>query len=282
MRRPSAVVCFCLVACASIAFAQEQKLTADELVARHLDSIGTAQARAGLKSRTAQATTKMDMVVGKAAHAEGMAMMVSLGRQLSIAMKFPANEYPNEQFVFDGKNVNIGLTGPGTRSRLGDWLYREDALMRESLIGGTLLTSWALFDVPKRQAKLRYDGLKKLDGRDLHDLVYFPKKGADNDLLVHLYFEPDTFRHVKTVYTFNVPPEMVHLREQTAGRVRSQAQDRSDMKYRVEETFSDFRTQDGVTFPGHWRLQYTTDAFGTLSAVFDFTVGTVAHNNVVD
>ncbi len=267
---------------AGCSVAQEQKLTAEDIVARHLESIGTPQARAGVKSRTAQAAVLMDVLVGTTAHSEGKAMLVSLGRQASIQIRMQDGQFPDENFVFDGKDVKIGQIGPNARSRMGDWLYREDALMRESLFGGSLLTSWALLDIRSRQAKLKYDGLKKVDGRNLHDLIYLPKKGADNDLAIHLYFEPETFRHVKTVYTFLVPLPLAHMREQVRGTVRSQAQDRSDTRYRVEETFSEFRTVDGITLPGRWRVEYTVQSDKTLSTACEFAIGAVAHNNVVD
>jgi hypothetical protein len=46
----------------------------------------------------------------------------------------------------------------------------------------------------------------KVDGVDLHRIDYIPKKRSD--LEIHLYFEPDTFRHVMTVYlmTIAAPP----------------------------------------------------------------------------
>jgi hypothetical protein len=279
------ILCNCLgwcavLLCAVNAFGQDPKLTAEDIVARHLEAIGTANARAAVKSRTVQARTTMDMVVGPAAHAEGAAMLVSLGRQLSVSMKFPDGRYTNEQFVFDGKETKIGLIGPNARSPLGDWLYREDAVVRESLLGGALLTSWALLDVRSRQAKLKYEGLKKFDNRELYDVFYFPKKGADNDLKIHLYFEPSTFRHVKTVYTFLVSAPMAHASNQRRASMRGQ--NTADTRYTIEETFSDFRTLDGLTLPGHWKLQYTADADQTISAAFDFTADTIVHNNVVD
>lgn len=278
--RALAFACVCIMAVTGWA-KDEQKPTAEDIVARHLESIGTAQARNAIKSRTVRANAHMEMVVGPAANSDGQAMLVSRARQFALQMKFPDRVYPDEQFVFDGKDVNIGLTGPSTRSRLGDWLYRQDAVVRDGLLGGALHTSWALLDVRARQARLNYEGLKKIDGRELHDVSYQAKK-ADNDLKIHLYFEPDTYRHVKTVYTFVVRREMEHTREQVRGTVRSQARDRSDAKYRVEETFSEFRTADGITLPGHWRLLFTTEADQTMSAAFDFAIAAVAHNNVVD
>jgi hypothetical protein len=263
-------------------WAQQPKLTSEELVTRHLESIGTPKARTDAKSRMAQGSVRVDMLVGGAAHSEGSGMVVSRGRQLIIGMnRFQDAGYPDEQFMYDGKEVRIGLTGPSTRSRLGDWLYREESLLRDGLLGGSLSTSWALLDVRGRQAKLRYEGLKKVDGRELHDLVYFPRK-ADAELTVHLYFEPETFRHVKSVYTFAASRGMTHLPEQQRGSVRSAAQDRSNMRYRLEETFGDFQSVDGITVPRHWQILFTVEADKTVSMRFDFNFAQIVHNTVVD
>ncbi len=276
-------VCAGVLCCALLAAAQQEKLTAQEIVARHLDSIGMAAARAAIRSRTAQAGAQYDVLIGRpAGHAQGSALLVSLDRRVSFAMRFPGTVYPDEQYVFDGKEVKIALANTRERSAMGDFFYRHDVLMKEGLFAGTLRTSWALLDTAGRQPKLRYDGLKKIDGRELHDLVYVPTKGADPDLIIHLYFEPDTFRHVKTVYSFNVPQAMQHVREQQRGSVRSRGQDREDTRYKVEEDFSEFRPLDGVTLPGRWKLTYTGESSVTLSTAWEFTLSAVAHNNVTE
>lgn len=273
-----------LVVCTVMSAAQETKLTAQDIVSRHLDSIGTPAARAAVKSRTAQAAAQFGVLIGSpAGHAQGNAMLVSLDRRVSFMMKFPGSVYPDEQFVYDGKSIQVSLAqSRHDRSFLGDFLYRQDVIMTEGLFAGVLRTSWPLLDVAARQPQLKYDGLKKVDGRELHDVIYVPKKGADRDLVIHLYFEPDTFRHVKTVYSFNVERQMQHLRDQQRGSVRSRAEDRQDTRYTVEEIFSDFRSIDGLTLPGRWKLRFTAEAGQTISTAWDFSFSIIAHNNVTE
>ncbi len=284
MRISGKLVCAAaLFCCAVCAIAQEQKLTAQDIVTRHLDSIGPAAARAAIKSRTTQATTQFDVVLGSpAGHAQGSALFVALDRRLSFAMRYPEGKYPDEQFVFDGKSVQVALGNTRQRSALGDFFYRHNLLMSEGLFGGVLRTSWPLLELKDRQPKLKYNGLKKVDGRELHDLTYAPRQGADQDLIIHLYFEPDTYRHVKSVYTFTVERSLRHQAELSRRDVFSGPQNREDIRYKVEESFSDFRAVDGLTLPGRWKLTYTAESGGTMSSAWEFTLGPVAHNNVTE
>ncbi len=277
-----ACVCLAWICCVVAAPAQE-KLTAEDLVTRHLEAIGPAAARAAIKSRAARASAQFDVVLGTpTGHAQGNALLVSLDRRVSFAMRYPDTQYPDEQFVFDGKSVQVSLGNTRTRSFLGDFLYRHNVLMSEGLFGGTLRTSWPLLDLAGRQPRLKYEGLKKIDGRELHDLVYKPKKGADQDLTIHLYFEPETFRHVKSVYTFTVERGLRHQAELSRRDVYAGPQYREDTRYRMEETFTDFRTVDGLTLPGRWKLTYTAEGTATISTAWEFTLGPVAHNNVTE
>jgi hypothetical protein len=265
------LACVCVLLFAVVSWCEEPKLQAADVVARHLDSIGTAAARAAAKSRTLRASAHMAVLIGGTGSNDGSAMMVSDARRFSIAMKVPDTSYPGEQFVFDGAKAQIGLIAPSKRSLIGEFMYRQDQILRDGLVGGTLLTSWALIDINGRKPTLKYEGLKKIDGRELHDLSYFPKK-ADRDLLIHLYFEPDTFRHVKTSYEFSIAPTFGH----------NQLQHGSYTRYRIEETFSDFKVVDGLTLPSKWNLRYTAVADSTYSLEWQISVDAVAHNNLVD
>jgi hypothetical protein len=62
--------------------AQEKKLTIDELIAQHLDSIGSAQARAFPKNRVVSGTVKLTSRVGVASELDGQAAMASAGPKL--------------------------------------------------------------------------------------------------------------------------------------------------------------------------------------------------------
>lgn len=260
-----------LIVMASLCFGGDTNLQVKDIITRHLDSIGTPQARSAAKSRSIRASLHFRVVQGTPGNSDGMGMIVSDARRLSIGLKPSDPKYPGEQFVFDGSKAQIGLVGPARRSMLGDFLYSQDAILRDGLLGGSLTTAWALLDVNGRKANLRYDGIKKIDGRDLHELVYIPRK-ADADLRIHLYFDPETFRHVKTVYDFAVSPGFSH----------NQLQHGSYSRYKVEEDFADFRVTDGLTLPSKWTLRCTTESSSTLSVEWQTTVTGMMHNNVVD
>jgi len=95
------------------------------------------------------------------------------------------------------------LRRPQIRSRLhhrehalgAGWSpLRQPDILREGLFGGTISTAWPLLDL-KPAGEAKYEGVKKIDGRELHDLTYVPNKSSSgSDLTIHLYFEPDTFR----------------------------------------------------------------------------------------
>ena len=67
--------------------AQNKKLTPEELIARHLDSIGTAEARSKASNRVAGGETKFISRLGGSANADGDAMMVSSGAKLRFGIK---------------------------------------------------------------------------------------------------------------------------------------------------------------------------------------------------
>jgi hypothetical protein len=70
------------------------------------------------------------------------------------------------------------------------------------LLGGVLNTTWPLLNLEGRKAKLEWEGFKNIDGHQLVALHYKPKKGSD--LSIILYFDPETFHHVMTVYSASI------------------------------------------------------------------------------
>ncbi len=84
------------------------------------------------------------------------------------------------------------------------------------------------------------------------------------------------------MYTFNVEQQLQHQAELSRRDVQRGIQNRDETRYRVEEAFSDFRTVDGLTLPGRWKLTYTAEGGATLSTAWEFVFGPVAHNNVTE
>lgn len=256
----------------------DDKTTLDEVIKKHLESIGTSDARATAKIRAASGKFTMEVIQGGSGEAYGDAGVISAGKMLKLMMKTDAARYAGEKFWYDGKHVVAPVTDVAARTFLADFVYRNEAILRDGLLSGTISTSWALLDAKDRGAKLIYDGIKTIDGQDLHQITYVPKKSA-SELEVHLYFDPQTFRHVMTRYKFEVAGYM----NVTAG-IDKQARTQNTTKtiYRLEEKFSDFRTADGVTLPGTWDIRYSVEPVQAILMHWKIDLTRVTPNPNVD
>jgi hypothetical protein len=197
-------------------FAKDSGLAPEEVVAAHLKSIGTPDVLARIKNRGMSGKASVEFVQGGVGTLPGQAMVVSSGRNLSIILKYGAVKYPGEYFAFDGTDVEVSTITPGQRSPLGDFIFRYKGVMKEGLLGGVWSLGWPFLDIGKRNASLKYVGAK-VDGRDLHEIDYNPKGGMNN-IKVKLFFEPDTFRHVRTEYMLKVQGEQALQAGQTVTR----------------------------------------------------------------
>lgn len=249
--------------------ASEPVTSAADLVARHLDSMGDTKARAGIQSRAAAGTARFHFMVGGGGMLDGKSQFVSQGGKFHFMMKFANGEYRGEQFIFDGNKIQVLATTPSLRrSELGGFLYSQDAVLREGFWGGVLSTAWPLLDLDKHKAKLTFDGIKKIDGQQMYELRYQPKKNTD--LEIRLYFDPATFHHVRTVYTLN--PGM-----QMASEVANARQQQT--RYRLEERFSDFQTVDQITLPAHYDIRFTEELQSGRTDSFEWDILESSINN---
>jgi hypothetical protein len=70
---------------------------------------------------------------------EGKAQIASDGKKLVFMMKLPNNEYRGEQFIFNGEKDSVAFsTARQARSSLGSFVFVQDAIIREGLLGGLL------------------------------------------------------------------------------------------------------------------------------------------------
>jgi hypothetical protein len=252
---------------------------AQELVSQHLDSIASASVRAGLKTRVAQGPVRYTILVGGAGFLDGKTQIASDGKKLVFMMKLPNNEYHGEQFIFNGEKDSVAFsTAQQARSSFGNFVFVQDAVIREGLLGGVLTTAWPLLNLDERKAKVSFEGLKKIDGQELYDLRYRPNKNTD--LEIHLYFDPQTYRHVETTYGYSSSQNFANFSPSTAvgnspssggashtptastqgsGTAETAAARQYMNRYRLTEKFSDFKTVDGVTLPTHDNIQFSQE-----------------------
>jgi hypothetical protein len=291
MSSKSFVGLFCLAFLLVSARAKDEKLKPEQLIEKHLESIGSAEARKALKARISQGTAHVTFRVGGTANMDGAGTILSDGDSIRIGLKFPSQNYPGEQLAFDGKQVNVGQISPGVRFYLAQFIFENDEMLKEGLLFGSLSTSWALLNQGDRQAKLDVSGPKKIEGRNLYELRYQPKHRSGN-VTTFLYFDAETFRHVRSEF------KAEHLpvdnrgggggggggRGGRGGGGGGGGGDRSEtVRTTIVEHFDDFKLVDGVTLPHSYKLDFTIDSpNGGFVGTWTFTATQVVHNQPID
>ena len=249
--------------------AKSKKLTVEEMVAKHLESLGTPEALAAAKSRTVHGIVSVKRPIGvvpeflpelgKRTDPSNFTFASAEGK-LSMIMKFYDLIYPGERFVFDGKDVLVSIVSSNRYSVLGEFVNSFSGLLREGLMGGTLSTAWPLLHVQEGKFKLKYDEAN-IDGTKYHQLTYTPKSRRHLDsIVVTLLFDFETFRHVMTEYKLMgivYPTKM------------------------VIEQFGSYRQVDGVTLPHNYFIEYALfkDAHPTRWVV---EVKQISHGGEID
>ncbi|HEV2860317.1 MAG TPA: hypothetical protein VGX48_04865 [Pyrinomonadaceae bacterium] len=236
-----------LPAPAPAAPAPRDKMKAEEVVAKHLESIGPEAARSAVKSLIVIGTSRASFKARSTSGAvDGQVVIASVKNKVVLGMKFDSPNYPGERFGFDGKKFTVGYLTPGVRSPLGNFALTNEVLFKEGLLGGTLSSAWALLNVADRKSKLEYAGTDKVNNRPAHKLKYYPNKGTD--LEITLFIDADTFHHVRTEYS-----RIIGARLGAGGIDRQAVQ--NETRYKIVEEFSDFKKEGQLTLPHSYTLQ---------------------------
>jgi hypothetical protein len=221
--------------------------------------------------------------------------LVSEGRKAVFMIKLNNGDYRGEQFVSDGDRVSVAATiSNHRRSSFGEFVLSQDQVLREGLIGGALTTGWALLNLEQNKPKLNFDGEKKADGQPAYQLTYHPRKR--DDLVIHLYFDPATYRHIMTTYSVTLASGLggssPSLSDQTGlttpsnmqGADATQSSKQRETRYTIEERFSDFKTTDGLTLPAKETIHFTEELQNGTTNVYewDLNVEEISNNQSLD
>ena len=256
-RLRSALAFVCALAVVSLSLAapafasgankSDDKMSAEEVIAKHLEAIGPAAARASNQSRVAVGSVKATFKVRSTSGVlDGRAVFGSVERKAVVGLAFNAPNYPGEKLGFDGKKFTVGYLTPGVRSTLGTFMLNHTGLFKEGLVTGTLSAAWPLLDLAGRNAKVDYAGTDKIDGRLVHKLKYLPKGGSDVN--ISLYFDAETFQHVRSQYDFKISSRLA------SGGVDAQAR-QQETRYKMIENFGDFKKEGELNLPHTYSLQ---------------------------
>jgi len=222
------------------------KIKVEELVAKHIEAIGTAEARSSNRSRIVAGNSLMNLKTGGRGNSSGPALLASQKDRVLLKAEFDSASYPFEKLGFDGKKFHAKQYAPGIRSPLAEFFLSHDTLFSEGLIGGTLSSAWPLLNLEDRSPKLQYAGTEKIDGRQAHKLKYAPRQGSE--LKITIFIDAETFHHVRTEYERVIAAAM--------GEKPGESASLREVRYKLIEDFSDFRTEGGLTLPHTYRIQH--------------------------
>jgi hypothetical protein len=247
MRTTAFILCVALLASFVAARPVDDKVQVEDLIARHLEAIGTAEARRSNRSRIVAGKSLMNLRTGGHGTVTGPALIASREEKVLLKAEFTTAGYPYERIGFDGQKLHARQYAPGARSPLAQFFLSHEAIFSEGLIGGTLSSAWPLLNLSARQPKLQYSGIEKIKGRQAHKVKYLPREGAE--LKITLFFDAATFHHLRTDYERVIPAPM----GATPGASASQR----EIRYKLIEEFSDFRPEGGITLPHTYNLQFS-------------------------
>lgn len=257
-RKTGFLLIVCCILAVQVSVMPAADLTPEQLVAEHLKSLGDPVSLLRVQSLIFIGTAEVDFILGMNGRMNGTAMLASQGPQIGITMKFPDINYPGEYFAYDGETVSVENMKPGLKSPIADFLYRYNKIMKNGMLGGVFSTAWPLLDIQRNDAVMKL-GKARVDGNELYELEYRPRDYY-GDMRIRMYFDPETFRHVRTEYRVRTDNDA------TAGfnpnpdtHMAISQMDRGDSYYTLTEKFEDFKKVGAFTLPHGYTLDYMID-----------------------
>lgn len=117
--------------------AKKDKLTPQQVIQRHLESVAPAASLAARTSLKAEGQVFFEVVVGGQGQLQGPSTFICEGKKLRMSMVFDINDYPGEDVADNGKAVEVGYIQPGVRSAMGQFFFT-------SLTRSSRKVSWAV------------------------------------------------------------------------------------------------------------------------------------------
>lgn len=262
----------------TVTFAQERNPTPEEIIAKHLASIGTPKERERNRLRMAVASSAFSIIGIGARNTDGGAIFASDGENMALVSTFKMQDYRMERIGVFGSKIEIPFVDTGRRSPLGNFLSAYDKLLADHLLGGAIFSTWLFEKNDDVSSRLKNDGKKKLRGRDVWVLSYTPKGGLASDSSIKLYFDAENFQHMRTVY---------HQKETEGGNFTPAGRTGSGLDtangdwtdemashtHMLSEDFEDIHSVGGVTLPHKYTITLDIDSVkGTSHFIWKFVI----------
>ena len=117
-----------------------------------------------------------------------------------FAISLNSKNYPYEKIGYFRDKVSLPFITPGERSLLGIFINEHPRVLSDGLFAGVMSLRWPLLQFSERKSKVKSLGTKKIDGRKLYVLSYVPDGGGLDEFTIKLYFDAETFAHVRSEY----------------------------------------------------------------------------------
>lgn len=233
-----------------------QGLRSDEIVARHLETVGPKDKRDGLSTLMITGLSEFE-TSSPAVKGGGKAIVVSDPRNFFFLISLNSREYAYDKIgYFDGK-VSLPFVSAGNRSLLGAFINEHQRMLADGVFGGVMSLRWPLLQAATGGGpKLQGASVKKIDGKKVYAVDFDPGSGGMAEFAIRFFFDADTFNHIRTEYRYEVQPNSPTFNARDSPR---QNQIASAIGMLTEE-FSDFRKVEGMTLPFRYRVEFTSNS----------------------
>ena len=257
--------CVILLFACSLAAAHppDEKITPEELVAKHQAAIGAPDILASWQTFVAKGANRVTVRQTGTKTFAGQTVLASDGAKNFLGYFFDSADYPFDRLAYDGAKVSVSALPTGIRSTLGDFFLTFSLPIQRGLLGGILSTAWPLRKTAAQNYKLEISGSKKINGHDCYEVKYKPDKGTDLD--IRFYFDKATFQLLHSSY------KRTSAARSSTG-VDTPGLQRDDAHFEVAEDFADFKSEKGLILPHSYKVTLTFEqqfANGTLFWIWD-------------
>lgn len=230
----------------------DAKVTPAEVVTKHLQSIGSSEARARVHGTMIKGNCTIMVREGGTGEAQGQVLLASEGDKNLTKLNFDSEQNAT-WFKFDGNKTTVSQFRPGRRTSLENFFASFEVLTKEGLVGGTLSEAWPLLNVQSKNPKLEFAGTKDVGSKKLMALKYFPHKGGDMKIM--LFFDPETFRHVRTEYSQTIYSTDQQKIPGGRGLPAPSESRATPTRITAVEEFADFKEEQGLNLPHTYKFE---------------------------
>jgi hypothetical protein len=222
----------------------------EEIIKKHLDSIGTSENRAKMTNiitgGVGQFESRTPVVKGG-----GRAVIVSDANNFYFQMSLNSNNYPFEKIGnFDGK-VTLPFVVSGERSALGSFLNEHQQIIGEGVFGGALSMMWIRNIANVEKFRMRAAGAKKVGDTRAWVLEAQSLGKGSSEFKARFYFDAATFQHIRSEFRREIRAGVIFNGRRNAF---------NDGYLLLTEDFSDFKANEGITLPAKYVIKFQSDS----------------------